>query len=72
MYFVYVVLGTATTIIPTQLSSTNSNINSLWTYDNKWSAYSPNNAIMDIINQANITPLEIINKGQGFWINIKY
>ena len=48
-----------------------SEIISVWTYDgnnNKWKAYLPNMNI-DLSNYNNIEPLNIIHKGEGFWVS---
>ena len=49
----------------------NNNIQTIWTYENSWRAYSPNTNIMSLITQAGITPLESIKQAQGFWVNVK-
>ena len=64
--------------LPTVLSMNKSDLEdkfgfviSLWKYtDNKWLAYSPDDIINTKIEQnTNITKLETLNSGDGFWVN---
>ena len=63
--------GTGTTSLVSALSSANSNINVIWSYNNGWKAYSPDSDNQLLLDNAGIVKLIELNKGQGFWINIK-
>ena len=39
-----------------------------WNGDN-WQIWSPDTNIMSIISNYNITPMDDIEKGEGFWVN---
>lgn len=48
---------------------TNNAINTIWKYNDKWSAYSPNSSMQSTLISAGIKALETINSKDGFWIN---
>jgi len=64
-------LGNGNAISVNDIVSKKSNINTIWTYDYGWRAYSSDTTIQEILNNANIPTVETIEQGQGFWINLK-
>ncbi|MEA2017993.1 MAG: hypothetical protein U9N59_06060 [Campylobacterota bacterium] len=50
------------------VSSLNSNIKSVWSYDQNWSAYSSDAEYLELIKSNNITILNNVKPSQGIWI----
>lgn len=50
-------------------STTFPKVNSIWKYDNGWSASSPNGTLTTNLSKAAIPSLSTLNSGEGFWIN---
>lgn len=64
-------LGTGKDITVNELLKSNPNLNTVWVYDNGWKAYSPLDGMTKSLESAGIDILQTINKGKGFWINVK-
>lgn len=61
-------LGAIEDINSTNIFNSNC-VSSVWTYDKKWSAFSPDLATQNSLSSANIDIVTSIKKETGFWIN---
>ena len=64
-------VGTGTTTSVSNITTKNSNILTIWVYDNGWSAYSPDNTTQTTLTNAGIDNLSQVSQAQGFWIYVK-
>jgi len=62
-------LGIGSDIGIKNLVGTNANIETIWTYKNGWRAYGVGD-LQNLLDEANIPRINLIKKGEGFWLYI--